>query len=152
MIFDTSMALLTRYLHLTNPDETHVFNFVVTKSVTRDLSRDVVSKDFIFASHKWALSVNRQEKVSTKVFRFAGALISRSVGSVKMREREEARHGKKQRSRVRGAGSSAQLKQAICVSAEPNRNRQKPNRTCVGAQRHGSSKKLERKEARIAKK
>ena len=57
------MALLTRYLHLTSPEETHIFNFVVTKSVTRDLSRDVVSKDFIFASHKWALSINHHEKV-----------------------------------------------------------------------------------------
>ena len=57
------MALLTRYLHLTSPEETHIFNFVVTKSVTRDLSRDVVSKDFIYASHKWALSINHREKV-----------------------------------------------------------------------------------------
>ena len=31
------MALLTRYMQLSSPEETHVFNFVVTKSVTRDL-------------------------------------------------------------------------------------------------------------------
>ena len=50
-------------MQLSSPEETHVFNFVVTKSVTRDLSRDVVSKDFVFASHRWALAFNHQEKV-----------------------------------------------------------------------------------------
>ena len=60
------MALLTRYMQLSSPEETHVFNFVVTKSVTRDLSRDVVSKDFVFASHRWALAFNHQEKVQSE--------------------------------------------------------------------------------------
>ena len=57
------MALLTRYCQLQDSDESHVFNFVVTKSVTRDLSRDVVSRDFVCASHRWALTLVRQEKV-----------------------------------------------------------------------------------------
>ncbi len=77
------MSLLTRYLQLNDsgktfflsvnfisdcqnlnfPDDTHVFYFVVTKSVTRDLSRDVVSREFSFACHRWALSFSREEKV-----------------------------------------------------------------------------------------
>ena len=62
------MALLTRYLHLSDTEDTHVFNFVVTKSVTRDLSRDVVSKDFAYGSHRWALAFSRQEKVTYSGF------------------------------------------------------------------------------------
>ena len=58
------MSLLTRYLQLNDSDDTHVFNFVVTRSVTRDLSRDVVSKDFVYASHRWALAFTKHEKVS----------------------------------------------------------------------------------------
>ena len=58
------MSLLTRYLQLNDSDDTHVFNFVVTRSVTRDLSRDVVSKDFVYASHRWALTFTKHEKVS----------------------------------------------------------------------------------------
>ena len=48
------MALVTRFLKLQDHDDTHVFTFVGTKSVTRDLDRDITSKDFrsgdIFAS------------------------------------------------------------------------------------------------------
>ena len=46
--FDTSrsMALLTRHLKLSDHDDTQIFTFVGTKSVTRDLSRDITSKDF----------------------------------------------------------------------------------------------------------
>lgn len=62
------MALLTRYMHLTSPEDCHVFNFVVTKSVTRDLTRDVVSREFAFASHRWSLALSRQEKVVVNFF------------------------------------------------------------------------------------
>ena len=41
-----SMALLTRHLKLSDHDDTQIFTFVGTKSVTRDLSRDITSKDF----------------------------------------------------------------------------------------------------------
>ena len=40
------MALLTRHLKLSDHDDTQIFTFVGTKSVTRDLSRDITSKDF----------------------------------------------------------------------------------------------------------
>ena len=45
-------------------DDTHVFNFVITRSVTRDLTREVVSKDFVYASHQWALAFTKHDKVS----------------------------------------------------------------------------------------
>ncbi len=57
------MALLTRYMHLASPEDAHVFNFVVTKSVTRDLTRDVISREFAFAGHRWTLVISRQDKV-----------------------------------------------------------------------------------------
>ena len=49
LVFQTScipMALLTRHLKLSDHDDTQIFTFVGTKSVTRDLSRDITSKDF----------------------------------------------------------------------------------------------------------
>ena len=49
LLFQTScipMALLTRHLKLSDHDDTQIFTFVGTKSVTRDLSRDITSKDF----------------------------------------------------------------------------------------------------------
>ena len=58
------MSLLTRYLQLQDADDTHVFNFVITRSVTRDLTREVVSKDFVYASHQWALAFTKHDKVS----------------------------------------------------------------------------------------
>ena len=57
------MALLTRYFQLGDADGTEVLNFIVTKAVTRDLKRDVISKDFVFGFHRWALSFSREEKV-----------------------------------------------------------------------------------------
>lgn len=56
------MALLTRYFQLGDPGGTQVFNFIVTKAVTRDLKRDVISKDFVYGFHRWALSFSREEK------------------------------------------------------------------------------------------
>ena len=58
-----AMALLTRYFQLGDADGTEVLNFIVTKAVTRDLKRDVISKDFVFGFHRWALSFSREEKV-----------------------------------------------------------------------------------------
>ena len=40
------MALLTRYLSLCDQDDTQILTFVATKSVTRDLNRDITSKEF----------------------------------------------------------------------------------------------------------
>ena len=40
------MALLHRFLRLNDSAETGIFTFIVTKSVTRDLHRDVTSKEF----------------------------------------------------------------------------------------------------------
>ena len=57
------MALLTRYFQLGDAEGTEVLNFIVTKAVTRDLKRDVISKDFVFGFHRWALSFSREEKV-----------------------------------------------------------------------------------------
>ncbi len=57
------MALLTRYFKVDDADSTEVFNFIVTKSVTRDTGRDVVSKEFTYAFHRWAISFSREDKV-----------------------------------------------------------------------------------------
>ena len=40
-----------------------VFNFVVTKSVTREFGKSVVSKEFEFGFHRWALSFAKADKV-----------------------------------------------------------------------------------------
>lgn len=56
------MALLTRYFQLNDTGDTQVFNFVVTKAVTRDFSRDVKSKDFVYRWHRWAISFSREDK------------------------------------------------------------------------------------------
>ena len=40
------MALVTRFLKLADHDDTHVFTLVGTKSVTRDLNREIHSKEF----------------------------------------------------------------------------------------------------------
>ena len=60
------MALLTRYFQLNDAEDTQVFNFVVTKAVTRDFSRDVKSKDFVYRWHRWALSFSREDKERKK--------------------------------------------------------------------------------------
>ncbi len=58
------MALLTRYFPAGDAGRTEVFNFVVTKAVTRDFHRDVVSKEFVYRFHRWAISFSREDKVS----------------------------------------------------------------------------------------
>ena len=56
------MALLTRFLRLSDHDDTHIFTFVGTKSVTRDLNRDITSKEFRFWHHKWVITLTREQK------------------------------------------------------------------------------------------
>ena len=56
------MALVTRFLRLSDHDDTHVFTFVGTKSVTRDLNRDISSKEFRYGHHKWLVTLNREGK------------------------------------------------------------------------------------------
>lgn len=57
------MALLTRFIRLPDRANTHVFTFVVTRSVTRDLHRDVTSKEFCYGYHRWAITFSRAGKV-----------------------------------------------------------------------------------------
>lgn len=57
------MALLTRFIRLPDRANTHVFTFVVTRSVTRDLHRDVTSKEFSYGYHRWAITFSRAGKV-----------------------------------------------------------------------------------------
>ena len=40
------MALLHRFLRLNDAGQTGIFTFIVTRSVTRDLHRDIMSKEF----------------------------------------------------------------------------------------------------------
>ena len=81
------MALVTRFLKLQDHDDTHVFTFVGTKSVTRDLDRDITSKDFrsgdIFASIQrdecWDLKIIEmieRNKIITKVTMMIKTIIS----------------------------------------------------------------------------
>ncbi|CAB4065232.1 unnamed protein product [Lepeophtheirus salmonis] len=53
------MALLHRFLRLNDSKETAIFTFIVTKSVTRDLHRDVTSKEFCYGHHRWAITFSR---------------------------------------------------------------------------------------------
>ena len=57
------MALLYRFVKLNDRANTNVFTFVVTKSVTRDLHRDVTSKEFNCGYQKWAITFSRSEKL-----------------------------------------------------------------------------------------
>ena len=59
------MALLTRFIKLNDDGDSHVFTFLVTKSVTKStINRDVVSKDFTYGFHRWAVSFSKENKVS----------------------------------------------------------------------------------------
>ena len=75
-----SMALLTRYFQLEDGDGggSQVFNFVVTKSVTREFGRSVVSKEFEFGFHKWALSFVKADKVRYHLFCLKGVVGKRN--------------------------------------------------------------------------
>ncbi|KAH9407552.1 hypothetical protein TYRP_012374 [Tyrophagus putrescentiae] len=53
------MALLYRFSKLTDRNNTGIFTFIVTRSVTRDLHRDATTKDFFYGYHKWAISFTR---------------------------------------------------------------------------------------------
>ncbi|XP_050442490.1 uncharacterized protein LOC126846747 [Adelges cooleyi] len=57
------MALLYRLVKLPDRVQTHVFTFVVTKSVTRDPDRDVTSKEFACGHQKWSITFSRTEKM-----------------------------------------------------------------------------------------
>ncbi|XP_067002536.2 uncharacterized protein [Anabrus simplex] len=57
------MSLLYRFAKLHDRANTHVFTFVVTKSVTRDLERDVTSKEFACGYQRWAITFSRTDKV-----------------------------------------------------------------------------------------
>ena len=74
------MALLTRYFQLEDGDGggSQVFNFVVTKSVTREFGRSVVSKEFEFGFHKWALSFVKADKVRYHLFCLKGGVGKRN--------------------------------------------------------------------------
>ena len=56
------MALLHRFVKLKDRGNTHVFSFVVTKSVTRDLHRDVTSRELTYGYQRWAITFSRTEK------------------------------------------------------------------------------------------
>lgn len=57
------MALLYRFVKIQDRTNSHVFTFVVTKSVTRDLERDITSKEFVCGYQKWAITFSRTDKV-----------------------------------------------------------------------------------------
>lgn len=57
------MALLYRLVKLPDRFQTHVFTFVVTKSVTRDPDRDVTSKEFACGHQKWSITFSRTDKM-----------------------------------------------------------------------------------------
>ena len=87
------MALVTRFLKLQDHDDTHVFTFVGTKSVTRDLDRDITSKDFrlekvqllfililfSYGHHKWAVSLAREDKALSVLLLWRGGAQVRMV-------------------------------------------------------------------------
>ena len=56
------MALVTRLLKPPDNGGTHIFTFVGTKSVTRDLNRNIYSKEFRFGHQTWTITLVREEK------------------------------------------------------------------------------------------
>ena len=85
--------MVTRFLKLQDHDDTHVFTFVGTKSVTRDLDRDITSKDFrlekvqllfililfSYGHHKWAVSLAREDKALSVLLLWRGGAQVRMV-------------------------------------------------------------------------
>jgi len=57
------MALLYRFVKIDDRPQSHVFTFIVTRSVTRDLERDINSKEFTCGYQKWAITFTRTDKV-----------------------------------------------------------------------------------------
>lgn len=57
------MALLYRFARIPDRANSHVFAFVVTRSVTRDVERDVTSKEFCCGHQRWAITFSRTDKV-----------------------------------------------------------------------------------------
>ncbi|XP_065341900.1 uncharacterized protein LOC135940777 [Cloeon dipterum] len=57
------MSLLYRFARLPDRANTHVFTFIVTRSVTRDLERDVTSREFNCGYQRWAITFSRNDKV-----------------------------------------------------------------------------------------
>uniref|UniRef100_A0A8D8QVL2 MATH domain-containing protein n=1 Tax=Cacopsylla melanoneura TaxID=428564 RepID=A0A8D8QVL2_9HEMI len=57
------MALLYRFVKIHDRSNSHVFTFVITKSVTRDPERDVTCKEFSCGHQRWAITFSRADKV-----------------------------------------------------------------------------------------
>lgn len=67
------MALLTRFVRIGDRFNTHVFTFVVTRSVTRDLHRDVTSKEFSYGYHRWVfvtINLPRKKENTREQYRY----------------------------------------------------------------------------------
>jgi len=64
------MSLLYRFARLPDRANTHVFTFIVTRSVTRDLERDVTSREFVCGYQRWAITFSRNDKVRTRIYAF----------------------------------------------------------------------------------
>ena len=77
------MALLTRHLKLSDHDDTQIFTFVGTKSVTRDLSRDITSKDFRQENYKLNFYIFKKMTIK-KNLRRHGTLARRLVNTNKI--------------------------------------------------------------------
>jgi len=45
------MALLHRFLRLNDVGQTGIFTFIVTQSVTRDVHRDIITKEFRYLNY-----------------------------------------------------------------------------------------------------
>lgn len=56
------MALLYRTVRIDDRGGTHVFSFVVTRTVTRELHRDLTTKEFPYGFHRWAVMFSRCDK------------------------------------------------------------------------------------------
>ena len=53
------MALLFRFAKCNDRANTHLFTFVATRSITRDLQRDVTTKEFSYGNQKWSVAFSR---------------------------------------------------------------------------------------------
>ena len=74
------MALLTRFIKLNDEGDSHVFTFLVTKSVTKSaIHRDVISKDFVYGFHRWAVTFSKEDKVNKTAIQIINIMLSTLV-------------------------------------------------------------------------
>lgn len=56
------MAQLHRFVRVSDRQNTQIFTFLLSRKITRPLTPDIFTRDFIYGFHRWCLSFVRTEK------------------------------------------------------------------------------------------